>query len=69
MKTIAAMVRTIPTTTFTVMLSPKASAPTRIAVTGSKTPRTEALVAPMIRVAMARVAVDTIVGRTARPAR
>ena len=36
---------------------------------GSKTPNTEALVAPMFLEAIARVAVDTIVGRTARPMR
>ena len=69
MNMIAAIVRIIPITTFTVMLSPKAIAPTRIAVTGSNTPRTEALVAPIMRVAMARVAVETIVGRRASPTR
>ena len=69
MKIIAAIVMNMPVTTFRVMLSPKAIAPTRMAVTGSNTPRTEALVAPIILVAMARVAVDTIVGNMASPAR
>jgi len=36
MNMIAAIVRIIPITTFTVMLSPKAIAPTRIAVTGPR---------------------------------
>ena len=59
----------IPTTMFVVSASPKTSVPTRMAVTGSKTPSTEALVAPMLRVAMASVAVDTMVGSTASPTR
>lgn len=59
----------IPTTIFVVSASPKTSVPTRMAVTGSKTPSTEALVAPMLRVAMASVAVDTMVGSTASPTR
>ena len=59
----------MPTTTFVVSASPKTSVPTRMAVTGSKTPSTEALVAPMLRVAMASVAVDTMVGSTASPTR
>ena len=49
--------------------SPNAIAPTRMAVIGSKTPNTEALVAPMLRVAIARVAVETMVGKMARPRR
>ena len=54
---------------FAVSASSKTTVPTRIAVIGSKTPNTEALVAPMFLEAIARVAVDTIVGRTARPMR
>ena len=45
----------------------KTSVPTRIAVMGSKTPKTEAFVAPIFRVAMAKVAVETMVGRMASP--
>jgi hypothetical protein len=40
-----------------------------MAVIGSKTPNTEALVAPIFRVAMANEAVETIVGNIARPMR
>ena len=54
---------------FEVSASPKTNVPTRIAVIGSKTPNTEAFVAPMFLVAIAKVAVDTIVGRTASPMR
>ena len=54
---------------FVVSASPKTRVPTSMAVIGSKTPRTEALVAPMFLVAMARVAVETMVGRTASPMR
>lgn len=57
----------MPVMMFAVRASPKTTVPTRIAVIGSKTPNTEALVAPMFLEAIARVAVDTIVGRTARP--
>ena len=59
----------MPVMMFAVSASPKTTVPTRIAVIGSKTPNTEALVAPMFLEAIARVAVDTIVGRTARPMR
>ena len=59
----------MPVMMFAVRASPKTTVPTRIAVIGSKTPNTEALVAPMFLEAIARVAVDTIVGRTARPMR
>ena len=59
----------IPTTIFVVSASPKKSVPTRIAVIGSNTPSTEALVAPILRVEMASVEVDTIVGKTAKPIR
>ena len=69
MNVMAAIVRTMPVMTLVVTGSPNAMAPTRMAVIGSKTPRTDAFVAPIRRVATARVAVDTIVGRTARPVR
>ena len=59
----------MPVMMFAVRASPKTTVPTRIAVIGSKTPNTEALVAPMFLEAIAKVAVDTIVGRTARPMR
>ena len=36
---------------------------------GSNTPNTEALVAPIFRVAMANVAVETMVGKRAKPAK
>ena len=52
-----------------VSASPKTNVPTSIAVIGSKTPKTEALVAPIFLVAIAKVAVETIVGRTASPIR
>ena len=54
---------------FAVSASPKTKVPTRIAVIGSNTPNTEALVAPMFLVATARDAVEMIVGRIARPMR
>ena len=57
----------MPTTIFVVRGSPNISVPTRIAVIGSKTPSTEAFVAPILRVAIARVAVETIVGSSAKP--
>lgn len=47
--------------------SPSISVPTSIAVIGSNTPNTDAFVAPMLRVAMASVAVDTMVGSSAKP--
>ena len=59
----------MPVMMFAVSASPKTTVPTRIAVNGSKTPNTEAFVAPMFLVAIAKDAVDTIVGRTARPMR
>ena len=46
---------------------PKTKVPTRMAVIGSNTPKTDALVAPMLRVAMASVAVETMVGKMASP--
>ena len=59
----------MPVTTFVVRASPKTNVPTRMAVTGSKTPRTDAFVAPMFLVATARVAVETMVGNIASPVR
>ena len=59
----------IPNTMLALSGSPNISVPTRIAVIGSNTPSTEALVAPMLREAMARVAVETIVGSSASPKR
>ncbi len=52
-----------------VRVSPKTSVPTTIAVIGSKTPNTDAFVAPIFLVATASVAVDMIVGSIARPTR
>ena len=68
-KVMAVMESKIPTMILVVRASPKTTVPMRIAVTGSNTPRTDALVAPMFRVAIANVAVDTTVGRIARPTR
>ena len=59
----------IPVMMLEVRASPNTKVPTRIAVIGSKTPNTEALVAPIFLVAIAKVAVETIVGRTASPMR
>ena len=59
----------IPTMMFVVRGSPNIIVPTIMAVIGSNTPSTEALVAPILRDAMARVAVDTIVGSKASPIR
>jgi len=58
------MAMPMPRIMFVVKGSPNISVPTRIAVIGSKTPSTEALVAPIFRVAMANVAVETIVGNS-----
>ena len=49
--------------------SPNTRVPTSMAVIGSKTPRTDAFVAPILRVATASVAVEIIVGRIASPIR
>ena len=57
----------MPSTMLVVSGSPNISVPTRMAVIGSKTPSTEAFVAPILRVAMASVAVETIVGSRANP--
>ena len=59
----------IPVTILVVSVSPNAIVPTRMAVMGSNTPSTEAFVAPMLRVAMASVAVETMVGNRASPKR
>ena len=59
----------IPVMMFEVRASPNTKVPTIIAVIGSKTPKTEALVAPIFLVAIAKVAVETIVGRIASPIR
>ena len=59
----------IPVMMLEVRASPNTKVPTRIAVIGSKTPKTEALVAPIFLVAIAKVAVETIVGRIASPMR
>ena len=59
----------IPAMMLVVSASPKTNVPTRIAVIGSKTPNTEAFVAPMFLVAIAKVAVEMIVGKTASPMR
>ena len=61
------MAMQMPTTMLVVSGSPNISVPTRMAVIGSKTPSTEAFVAPILRVAMASVAVETIVGSSAKP--
>ena len=63
------MAITMPRTMLVVRASPKTSVPTRIAVIGSNTPSTDALVAPILRVAIANVAVDIIVGKIAKPTR
>jgi len=59
----------MPVMMLVVSASPKTNVPTRIAVIGSKTPNIEALVAPIFLVAIAKVAVETIVGRIASPVR
>lgn len=59
----------IPTIILIVNGSPNISVPTSIAVIGSNTPNTDAFVAPMLRVANASVAVDTMVGKMANPSR
>ena len=61
------MAMQMPTTILVVSGSPNINVPTRMAVIGSKTPSTEAFVAPILRVAMASVAVETIVGNSAKP--
>lgn len=56
MNVTATMATEIPIMILVVSGSPNTSVPTTIAVIGSNTPSTEALVAPMLRDAMARVA-------------
>ena len=68
-KVTAPIASRMPVRMLLVSASPKAMVPTRMAVMGSKTPSTEALVAPMFLVDMASVAVDTIVGKMASPTR
>ena len=68
-KVTAPIANKIPITMLVVSTSPKQTVPTRIAVIGSNTPRTEALVAPMLRVAIAKEAVETTVGNKASPTR
>ena len=63
------MAMPIPKRMFVVKGSPNISVPIRIAVIGSNTPNTEALAAPMFRVAMANVAVETMVGNRAKPSK
>ena len=63
------MAMPMPRRMFVVKGSPNISVPIRIAVIGSNTPGTEALVAPIFRVAMANVAVETMVGKRAKPAK
>lgn len=65
----AAIEMKMPTMIFVVNASPKTNVPMRIAVIGSNTPRTDALVAPIFRVATANVEVETMVGRIANPMR
>ena len=65
----AIMAMPIPVMMFVVSGSPNIRVPTRIAVIGSNTPKTDALVAPIFLVAMASVAVDTMVGNNASPTR
>ena len=69
MKMMAAMAMEMPTMMLVVMGSLKAIVPTMMAVIGSKTPSTDAFVAPILRVERASVAVDMMVGSTASPSR
>ena len=69
MNVTATIAMEIPTMIFVVSGSPNMTVPTTMAVIGSKTPRTDAFVAPILRDAMAKVAVETIVGNSARPIR
>ena len=55
MKVTAMRVMITPTMILSVRDSPKKMVPTAIAVTGSKTPRTDVLVAPMIQIGRAHV--------------
>lgn len=67
MKMMAAMAMEMPTMMLVVMGSLKAIVPTMMAVIGSKTPSTDAFVAPILRVDSASVAVEMMVGKMARP--
>lgn len=66
-KVIANIAINIPITILLVSASPNTNVPTSIAVIGSKTPSTDAFVAPIFRVESAKVAVDTMVGKIASP--
>ena len=59
----------MPKTIFVVNGSWNISVPINMAVIGSKTPSTEAFVAPILRVAIASDAVETMVGSRANPAK
>ena len=69
MKRTAARQRVMPMTMRGVMGSRKSSVPMSMAVMGSNTPRIAVRVGPMIRVAMARVSREIMVGNMARPVR
>ena len=56
MKVTATVAITMPMMMLSVRASPKTKVPTRMAVIGSNTPKTDALVAPMLRVAMGSAA-------------
>ena len=60
------MAMVMPMTILDVKGSPNTRVPTRMAVTGSKTPNTDAFVAPILRVATASVAVEIIAAETCR---
>ena len=66
-KETATIAMQMPIIMFVVSGSPNINVPTRIAVMGSKTPKTDAFVAPILRVAIASVAVETMVGNIAKP--
>ena len=57
----------MPITMCVVICSLNANAPARIAVMGSNTLNTDAFVAPILRVDIANVEVETIVGKIANP--
>ena len=63
------MAMPMPAIMFVVKGSPNISVPIGMAVIGSNTPSTEAFVAPMLRVAMANVAVETMVGNRDKPSK
>lgn len=69
MKTIATIVKMAPITIQRLIGSPITATPTAIAVMGSVTPKTDAFVGPINRVAQANAPVDTIVGKSANPSK